>query len=188
MELLGLPPGRHHSAMISGQAQAAPEITDPETFTTEHRLASASRNVLSSYAHFVTGTEYRASPLLVGTDGGLIAGYHRYGKGCVLFVNLPLGYLKVRSDGMFLHAFLRYFVRHIVTLPAALASELQSAASGSNQAAPNRPEQPPEMPGSERRHPSSWRMQSRRARHPRQRPAPKPVRFESRSILHEESV
>jgi peptidoglycan/xylan/chitin deacetylase (PgdA/CDA1 family) len=35
----------------------------------------------------------------------------------VLFVNLPLTYLKLRTDGLFLHSFLRYFAQDVAGLP-----------------------------------------------------------------------
>ena len=46
-----------------------------------------------------------------------MAGQQSYQKGSVLFVNLPLGYLKGSTDGLLLHAFLRYFASHALSLP-----------------------------------------------------------------------
>ena len=37
--------------------------------------------------------------------------------GSVLFVNLPLGYLKGNTDGLPMHAFLKYFAEHVLALP-----------------------------------------------------------------------
>jgi hypothetical protein len=49
--------------------------------------------------------------------GGVLAGLRSHGKGKVLFVNLPLGYLKLRTDGFFLSSFLHYFGQDVVALP-----------------------------------------------------------------------
>ena len=53
----------------------------------------------------------------VGDGASLLAGVHRVGRGEVLFVNLPLTYLKLRTDGLFLHSFLRYFAQEMAQLP-----------------------------------------------------------------------
>lgn len=79
---------------------------------------------LSSYQHeslelphFITRGAYTGTPLLYGSDDSLIAGLNAFRNGTVLFVNLPLGYLKNRTDGGFLHGFIRYFAEDIVKLP-----------------------------------------------------------------------
>jgi hypothetical protein len=69
------------------------------------------------YPHFVTEGRYRGRVLLSSPQRHLIAGYTLAGKGGVLFVNLPLGYLKGRTDGLFLHGFLHYFARDLLSLP-----------------------------------------------------------------------
>jgi hypothetical protein len=46
-----------------------------------------------------------------------VAGENKRGLGDVLFVNLPVGYLETRTDGMFLHSFLRYFAINMMHLP-----------------------------------------------------------------------
>ncbi|MDQ3494572.1 MAG: polysaccharide deacetylase family protein, partial [Pseudomonadota bacterium] len=74
-----------------------------------------------SYPSFVTRGRYKGRVLLSGRDGNLVAGLGRSGKGQVLFVNLPLGYLKLRSDGMLLHGFLSWFGEEICGLPRLLA-------------------------------------------------------------------
>nr|MDQ3057749.1 polysaccharide deacetylase family protein [Pseudomonadota bacterium] len=70
---------------------------------------------------FVTRGDYKGRVLMSGRDGNLVAGLGRSGKGQVLFVNLPLGYLKLRSDGMLLHGFLSWFGEEICGLPRLLA-------------------------------------------------------------------
>ena len=50
-------------------------------------------------------------------DGQLAAGVRDFGQGRLLFVNLPLGYLKVRTDGLLMHGMLRYFATELIGLP-----------------------------------------------------------------------
>lgn len=66
---------------------------------------------------FVTRGVLHGRPLIRGEGETLLAGVNRVGNGEVLFVNLPLTYLKLRTDGLFLHAFLRYFAQDIAHLP-----------------------------------------------------------------------
>jgi peptidoglycan/xylan/chitin deacetylase (PgdA/CDA1 family) len=55
--------------------------------------------------------------VLLHSSAGVVAGYASRGQGRVLFVNLPLGYLESRTDGLFLHSFLRYFGVRVLHLP-----------------------------------------------------------------------
>ena len=68
------------------------------------------------YPSFVTSGNY-AGEVLFRSSNGLVAGQQPYRKGSVLFVNLPLGYLKGSTDGLMLHAFLKYFAGHSLALP-----------------------------------------------------------------------
>ena len=68
------------------------------------------------YPSFVTSGNY-AGEVLFHSSHGLVAGEQSYQKGSVLFVNLPLGYLKGSTDGLPLHAFLKYFAGHVLSLP-----------------------------------------------------------------------
>jgi hypothetical protein len=49
-----------------------------------------------------------------GRDGSVLAGLRDYGKGKVLFVNLPVTYLAVRTDGLWLHSFMAFFNRQVL--------------------------------------------------------------------------
>lgn len=69
------------------------------------------------YPAFVTRGSYHGKILLKQNNGNLFAGYNKYGAGNVLFVNTPLGYLKGQTDGLPLHAFLRYFADNILDIP-----------------------------------------------------------------------
>ena len=53
-----------------------------------------------NYEHFATQGPCRARTLLYTHDGDVIAAEREEGRGTVLFVNLPLGYLKTRTDGL----------------------------------------------------------------------------------------
>jgi hypothetical protein len=68
------------------------------------------------YPSFVTSGSYTGQVLL-RSGAGIVAGYKPYENGSVLFVNLPLGYLKSASDGLPLHAFLKFFAVNVLSLP-----------------------------------------------------------------------
>ena len=68
------------------------------------------------YPSFVTSGKY-AGRVLFRSSAGVIAGEHPYKAGSVLFVNLPLGYLKANTDGLPLHIFLKYFAERSLSLP-----------------------------------------------------------------------
>lgn len=70
-----------------------------------------------TYPSFVTRGQFKGAVLAHSPTNGLIAGIHRLGKGQVLFVNLPLTYLKLQTDALPLHGFLRYFIDHVVAMP-----------------------------------------------------------------------
>ncbi len=69
-------------------------------------------------AHFVTQGAYKGQALLYTRNHEFIAGVRPVEKGDVLFVNLPLGFLKTRTDGVLLHGFLHYFGERIARLPS----------------------------------------------------------------------
>ena len=81
-----------------------------------YSLAGYDQPVLS-YDSFVTQGDYQGQVLLQTAQGNVAAGRHPYGEGEVLFVNLPLAYLKMRTDGMLMHGFLRYFAEQMLHLP-----------------------------------------------------------------------
>lgn len=68
------------------------------------------------YPSFRTAGQFDGKVLLE-SSAGLVAGARKYGAGEVLFVNLPLGYLESRTDGLLLHSFLRYFADRLLQLP-----------------------------------------------------------------------
>ncbi len=68
------------------------------------------------YPSFVTSGAASGNVLL-HSNAGVAASERDFGKGSVLFVNVPLGYLKANTDGLLLHAFLKYFAEHVLGLP-----------------------------------------------------------------------
>ncbi|MFN7835494.1 MAG: hypothetical protein ACK5NY_06880 [Burkholderiaceae bacterium] len=64
-----------------------------------------------------SATKSRGKVLLQFADGRPAAIENRYGRGKVLFVNLPLGHLKQQTDGGWLHGMLSYFARDMAHLP-----------------------------------------------------------------------
>lgn len=67
--------------------------------------------------YFRTGGALGGKGLLKSFDGDVIVGRNTFGKGQVLFANLPLGYLKTRTDGYMLHRLLSHFALDMVKLP-----------------------------------------------------------------------
>lgn len=68
------------------------------------------------YPSFRTSGQFDGK-ILLESSAGLVAGARKHGAGNVLFVNLPLGYLESRTDGLLLHSFLHYFAEHLLHLP-----------------------------------------------------------------------
>jgi len=73
------------------------------------------------YPSYVTQGEFGQLPgqrvLATSPQFGLVAGLNPVGAGQVLFVNLPLTYLKGRTDALMMHGFLHHFVREVLQLP-----------------------------------------------------------------------
>jgi hypothetical protein len=67
--------------------------------------------------YFRTGVSLGGQGLLNSFDGDVIVGRNRFGKGEVLFANLPLGYLKTRTDAYMLHRLLGHFSNDVAKLP-----------------------------------------------------------------------
>ena len=87
--------------------------------TTTEALESYSGYLLGNliYSSFVTQGTFAGTTLAVSAEAGLVAGINKVGRGQVLFVNLPLTYLKVaRTDGLLMHGFLRYFAHNVLQM------------------------------------------------------------------------
>ena len=73
------------------------------------------------YPSYVTQGDFGKLPgqlaLARSPQFGLVAGINPVGAGQVLFVNLPLTYLKGRTDALLMHGFLHLFTRDVLQLP-----------------------------------------------------------------------
>ncbi|MGH9736238.1 MAG: polysaccharide deacetylase family protein [Candidatus Acidiferrales bacterium] len=107
LDELGIPPGKYYPLGTPGLPTAA------DTETAELRRYEYGD---LEYPSFATSKDYTGHVLL-HSRAGLVAGYGRYGKGSVLFVNLPLGFLASYTDGLPLHSFLKFFATRVLSLP-----------------------------------------------------------------------
>lgn len=113
---LEIPPGKFYpfdaeSAGFKPQAQTADSF---EAHLRRYKYGDV------SYPSFVTSGDY-AGQVLLRSASTIVAGEHQYEKGSVLFVNLPLSYLKANTDGLPLHTFLKYFAEQTLALPHLLS-------------------------------------------------------------------
>ena len=113
LPLLHMPPGklmRQNSDRPLTSAQPAPASSEQLAVVGYHygRLR---------YPMFATDGRFKGRRLMHGDGDNLVAGVQRLGQGEVLFVNMPLTYLKLRTDGLFMHQFLRYFAQDMAQLP-----------------------------------------------------------------------
>jgi len=113
MDELGVPPGKYFPFVQPKPAKSGASVP-VETQIRRYQYGSL------PYPSFVTSGDY-SGQVLLHSLAGVVAGQHPYQKGSVLFVNLPLGYLKDNTDGLPLHAFLKYFATHTLGLPYLLA-------------------------------------------------------------------
>ena len=110
MDELGVPPGKYYPLGTPGIPAAS------STETTELRRYEFGG---LEYPSFVTAGNYQGRVLL-DSRAGVVAGYRPYGRGSILFVNLPLGLLAGSTDGLPLHAFLGFFATRMLSLPSLL--------------------------------------------------------------------
>jgi hypothetical protein len=113
MQSLGVPPGKFFP--LSAPSTLPPTQAAP----LEVRLRRYKFGDLE-YPSFVTQGSFPGE-LLLHSSAGVVAGVRTFGKGSVLFVNLPLGYLAGDTDGLLLHSFLDYFAEKILALPHLLS-------------------------------------------------------------------
>jgi hypothetical protein len=117
---LGIPPGKYYPFSTRDSSWGASRrASEEEELQAEPQLRRYQYGDLN-YPSYVTAGEY-SGHLLLHSRAGAVAGEHRYKNGSVLFVNLPLGYLKANTDGLMLHTFLRYFAEQVVALPSLLS-------------------------------------------------------------------
>jgi Polysaccharide deacetylase len=107
MDELGVPPGKYYPLGSPG----VPAADSTETVA----LRRYEYGDLE-YPSFVTTGAYPGRVLL-HSAAGVAAGYGPYGRGSVLFVNLPLGFLRNYTDGLPLESFLSFFATKLLSLP-----------------------------------------------------------------------
>jgi hypothetical protein len=109
-QLLRLPPGK----TLPLEAPAANAVLGEESAA----LSGYQYGVLR-YPVFSTEGHFPGKVLLADAQGDVVAGVRpkTASSGAVLFINLPLGFLKGRTDGLLLHAFLHYFAFDVCALP-----------------------------------------------------------------------
>jgi peptidoglycan/xylan/chitin deacetylase (PgdA/CDA1 family) len=110
MNQLGVPPGKYYPL-----SSASTKNSDASNDTFPVQLRRYKYGDLA-YPSLVTSGAY-SGHVLLRSNAGIVAGYHPFKKGSVLFVNLPLGYLEDYTDGLPLHVFLKYFVSQVLSLP-----------------------------------------------------------------------
>ncbi|HEV2490520.1 MAG TPA: hypothetical protein VGT03_11970 [Candidatus Acidoferrales bacterium] len=110
MDSLAVPPGKYYPL-----SWPSPQSDESSSDILEVQLRRYQYGDLK-YPSFVTSGAY-SGQVLLRSRSGIVAGIHPYGKGSVLFVNVPLGYLEGNTDGLPLHSFLMYFAARILSLP-----------------------------------------------------------------------
>ena len=113
LPLLRLPPGKlvregGDHPLTSAQAQP---LADEKLAVVGYHYGRL------QYPVFETEGAFGGQRLMHGEGRSVLAGLNRVGQGQVLFVNLPLTYLKLRTDGFFMHSFLRFFAQDMAHLP-----------------------------------------------------------------------
>ena len=120
MQELGIPPGKFVPIDKHGRQSPWREVSlsnggNRKNDDTRYTFVAYKYSDLP-YPSFHTAGRFDGKVLLE-SDAGVVAGVRKHGAGDVLFVNLPLGYLESRTDGLLLHSFLRYFAVHLLHLP-----------------------------------------------------------------------
>jgi peptidoglycan/xylan/chitin deacetylase (PgdA/CDA1 family) len=111
MNRLGVPPGKYFPLSAPSSKGVASSGDDNfEVVLRRYKYGDL------EYPSFVTSGAF-SGQVLLRSPAGIVAGYHPFHKGSVLFVNLPLGYLDGYTDGLPLHAFVKYFATEILSLP-----------------------------------------------------------------------
>ena len=74
------------------------------------------------YSHYQTEALEPVQTWLRAEDGTPVVSTHAHGQGRVLFANVPLGYLKTRTDSYLLHRLLAFFASDMVRQPSLSAT------------------------------------------------------------------
>lgn len=80
-------------------------------------------NIVTDNANNYVGTillsseQNKDATIGIKQNAGIASGIHNQGRGGVLFVNIPLSFMKEQQDGMLMHGFLRYFATSVLKQP-----------------------------------------------------------------------
>jgi hypothetical protein len=116
LDALMFPPGKYMRAETdsSGIPAVDPRFDNEFVYSQNYAISGYIYGPLSYYQYTTEGS-FSGQTHLKSDKGDLVAGTNTYGAGKVLFVNLPLGYMKaVGSDAQPLHGFLNLFARDYV--------------------------------------------------------------------------
>ena len=142
---------RSDSVRINSQwikeLQIPPGLYSPaewENPTAPFRELSTYQSRQTPYPHWPTtpASEFTGTTILEGSDGSLVAGIQKVGNGEALWINLPLSFLKERTNGMLLHAFVRWIsedwigLPHLLEVPNGLGGLILNVHVDSNAALP----------------------------------------------------
>ena len=110
LKKLRLPPGQYTPSEWENQ-------------NADYRELSTYQSLHAPYPHWVTSpaSTFTGTKIIEAADHSLVAGIQKLGQGEVLWINLPLAYLKKRTDGILLHSFLRWISEDWVGLPRLLS-------------------------------------------------------------------
>lgn len=104
-------------------APAALSFATPRAFKVQAAAAEPLHNISGyvygplTYPSFVTQGVAQGAVLLSSPAHGLVASIRNVGAGSVLFVNMPLTYLKLSEDAMPMHGFMHQFARGLLKQP-----------------------------------------------------------------------
>jgi hypothetical protein len=115
MREIGIPPGSFVPVKANGRLALWHAISQREE-DSSFAFATYEYGAVD-YPVFRTQGDFDGEVLL-RSKRGIAAGYRREEQGHVLFVNLPLGYLASRTDGLLLHCFLHFFAIKKIGLPS----------------------------------------------------------------------
>ena len=113
--ILGQPVAKITSSSLTSVMTVAAAVADPVDAYNGYLLGPL------IYPSYVTQGDFGTAPgqqvLATSPQFGLVAGVNPVGAGQVLFVNLPLTYLKGRTDALMMHGFLHHFARNMLGMP-----------------------------------------------------------------------
>lgn len=119
MRELGIPPGSfvpfNNTSDKGGKLERWRPVAERDSANSRFAFAAYQYGDVD-YPVFQTRGDFDGTELL-RSKRGLAAGYRQEELGRVLFVNMPLGYLASRTDGVLLHSFLHFFGVRMLRLP-----------------------------------------------------------------------